>query len=221
MEMHRHHVVPKHAGGTDDPDNIVLLTREEHAAAHLARYHEVGDVRDLCAYHMLQGAMEEFRADYGRLGGLSVQARRKAQGLTSYGLEPGSERQRACAALGGEVQGARNAASGHMLTIRKMVNEPVRVQRAVEACRSKKVNAFFDPVVHQRVAIKGGQVQGKRNAETGHLASISSVYWQDVKSGAKIREKRIWITNGQIVKMVLASIPIPPGWTQGRRTNDS
>ena len=31
---HKHHIVPKHAGGTDDPDNLVELTPMEHAEAH-------------------------------------------------------------------------------------------------------------------------------------------------------------------------------------------
>ena len=32
--MHKHHIVPKHMGGTDDPDNLVELTVQEHADAH-------------------------------------------------------------------------------------------------------------------------------------------------------------------------------------------
>ena len=32
--MHRHHIIPKHAGGSDDASNLVILTVEEHADAH-------------------------------------------------------------------------------------------------------------------------------------------------------------------------------------------
>ena len=32
---HNHHIVPRHAGGTDDPSNIIKLTVSEHAEAHL------------------------------------------------------------------------------------------------------------------------------------------------------------------------------------------
>ena len=31
---HTHHVIPKHMGGTDSPDNLVELTPQEHADAH-------------------------------------------------------------------------------------------------------------------------------------------------------------------------------------------
>ena len=31
---HKHHIIPKHMGGTDDPSNLIELTIEEHAEAH-------------------------------------------------------------------------------------------------------------------------------------------------------------------------------------------
>ena len=38
MTIHKHHIVPRHMGGTDHPDNIVELTIEEHADAHSLLY---------------------------------------------------------------------------------------------------------------------------------------------------------------------------------------
>jgi hypothetical protein len=34
MIIHKHHIIPKHAGGTNDPSNLVELTIEQHAEAH-------------------------------------------------------------------------------------------------------------------------------------------------------------------------------------------
>ena len=31
---HKHHIIPKHMGGSDDDNNIIELTIEEHAQAH-------------------------------------------------------------------------------------------------------------------------------------------------------------------------------------------
>ena len=31
---HWHHVIPQHVGGSDDLENLVLITIEEHAEAH-------------------------------------------------------------------------------------------------------------------------------------------------------------------------------------------
>lgn len=52
---HKHHIIPKHAGGTDDPSNIVELTVEEHAAAHKVLYEKYGRWQDELAWKSLSG----------------------------------------------------------------------------------------------------------------------------------------------------------------------
>lgn len=47
---HKHHIIPRHIGGTDDPSNIVELTVEEHADAHRLLYEEHGRVQDKVAW---------------------------------------------------------------------------------------------------------------------------------------------------------------------------
>lgn len=36
--FHKHHIIPIHDGGTDEPHNIAILTIEEHADAHFIRW---------------------------------------------------------------------------------------------------------------------------------------------------------------------------------------
>jgi len=51
-------------GGSDDPSNLIQLTIEEHALAHLKLYEEYGKVEDLWAYKLLSnqiGFEEGFR----------------------------------------------------------------------------------------------------------------------------------------------------------------
>lgn len=50
---HRHHVIPRHAGGTDDDSNLVYLTPEEHARAHLELFKKYGKYEDAMAYNSL------------------------------------------------------------------------------------------------------------------------------------------------------------------------
>jgi hypothetical protein len=50
MTTHKHHIIPKHAGGTDDPDNIIELSVEEHAEAHRRLYEQYGRVQDKVAW---------------------------------------------------------------------------------------------------------------------------------------------------------------------------
>jgi len=47
---HKHHIIPKHAGGTDDPTNIVELTIEEHAEAHRLLYEKYNQWQDKIAW---------------------------------------------------------------------------------------------------------------------------------------------------------------------------
>ena len=52
--FHKHHIKPKHAGGSDSPENLVLLHPIDHAIAHLVRYKMFGNVRDRWACNWLQ-----------------------------------------------------------------------------------------------------------------------------------------------------------------------
>lgn len=56
---HKHHIVPKHMGGTDDPSNIVELTVEEHAEAHKKLYEEHGNEFDRIAWKALEGMVKK------------------------------------------------------------------------------------------------------------------------------------------------------------------
>lgn len=52
---HKHHIIPKHMGGTDDPSNLVMLTVEEHAEAHKKLFEDYGRWEDEIAWKGLAG----------------------------------------------------------------------------------------------------------------------------------------------------------------------
>ncbi len=52
---HKHHIIPKHAGGSDDPANLIELTVEEHAQAHRELYETYGRTQDKLAWKGLAG----------------------------------------------------------------------------------------------------------------------------------------------------------------------
>jgi hypothetical protein len=52
---HTHHIVPKHMGGSDDPNNLTELTIEEHAEAHRKLYEQHGRWQDKVAWQGLLG----------------------------------------------------------------------------------------------------------------------------------------------------------------------
>lgn len=187
---HKHHRIPRHMGGTDDIENIIELTVEEHAFAHLELYEQYGKKEDLTAFYLLSGHLKE-------------------------GFE---ER----AKLGGARQGRLNAETGH---IQKISKAQTREERSVNGkkgssvCRSKSVNSFFDPMLRANIASKGGSVQGKRNAESGHLTNISREYWQAVKDGKIDRIKRCWYYSDEkkISIQIREGDPVPEGFQKGRK----
>tara|TARA_R110002153_G_scaffold187372_1_gene340410 strand:- start:28 stop:579 length:552 start_codon:yes stop_codon:yes gene_type:complete len=73
---HKHHILPRHAGGTDDPSNIVELTVEEHAEAHRKLYEEHGRWQDKLAWKGLAGQIgkEEIIRNIQRENGKRVGA---------------------------------------------------------------------------------------------------------------------------------------------------
>lgn len=71
-----HHIVPIHAGGTNDISNLIAVTKEEHSRLHLERYEREGDFRDLCSYYMIGYNFTEAHAisssEGGKIGGKKV-----------------------------------------------------------------------------------------------------------------------------------------------------
>ena len=72
---HIHHIVPKHMGGTDDPNNLIELSVEEHAEAHKKLYEEYGNEYDRIAYEALSGiikkeeVIQQVLSEAGKRGG--------------------------------------------------------------------------------------------------------------------------------------------------------
>lgn len=54
---HKHHIVPKHMGGSNSKDNLVELSIMEHAAEHKKLWEEHGHQEDYLAWQGLSGLM--------------------------------------------------------------------------------------------------------------------------------------------------------------------
>jgi hypothetical protein len=56
---HIHHIIPKHAGGSNDPSNLIELSIKDHSDAHRLLYEKYGKKEDYIAWKMLSGKSEE------------------------------------------------------------------------------------------------------------------------------------------------------------------
>ena len=52
---HKHHIIPKHMGGTNEPSNLIELTVKEHAGAHRVLWEQYGRKEDELAWKGLAG----------------------------------------------------------------------------------------------------------------------------------------------------------------------
>ena len=53
--QHKHHIIPRHMGGSDDPSNIKLVTIEQHANEHKLLWEKHGKREDFIAWQALSG----------------------------------------------------------------------------------------------------------------------------------------------------------------------
>ena len=79
--MHKHHIMPKHMGGSDNPDNLITLSVKEHAVAHAKLYLKHGNLKDYIAYKGLRKQMgkEEIFIETSKIGGLNNKGKPKTK----------------------------------------------------------------------------------------------------------------------------------------------
>jgi hypothetical protein len=98
--MHRHHIIPKHMGGSDDPSNLETITVTEHAERHKVLYFKYGKIEDYVAWKSLSEQIdkEELIRLTSSIGGKnnkgkpkSLEQRRKMSESASLPRSPLSE----------------------------------------------------------------------------------------------------------------------------------
>lgn len=59
---HKHHIIPKHMGGTDAPENLKRVTIRQHAIEHRKLWKKYEKIQDYVAWKMLSGQMKKAEA---------------------------------------------------------------------------------------------------------------------------------------------------------------
>lgn len=82
--IHWHHIIPVHAGGTDDPSNLKPMTIAEHAEAHRLLWLEHGRKGDRLGWLALSGQIgkEEIQRERSILGGLAQRGHKQSPETT-------------------------------------------------------------------------------------------------------------------------------------------
>ena len=234
---HKHHIVPRHAGGTDDPANLIELTIAEHAEAHRLLFEEYGRWQDRVAWLSLSGIIghEEriqeimSNANKGNPSGYTVSAElrkklsidRKGNGNPMYG-KTGENNPRYGTTLSDETK----LKISKSLSGRKW-NEATRTKQ--EIIRSQP--GYYDYLKSQERRQKiSNSKKGKPGVAAGKLwynNGINETYADECPDGyIKGRLKKetngkkglLWYTNGIEAKQFKLNKQ-PEGWCRGRKLN--
>lgn len=202
---HKHHIIPKHMGGTNDPENIKALSIEEHAEAHRLLYEEHGKIEDRLAWLGLSGMIgreeiiKELMTENGKKNGKNSYF--KKIGIYDPVYLNSEEYKKICSDNGKKI-GNMMAESGHCKRIAPL-----------GGVKNLGKKHFYNPSTGEErllFASPGGDwVEG---------VNMSRVNLEWLRANSDNVKGTFWVTNKETgdTKMIHASEPIPDGFSKGR-----
>ena len=184
MITHKHHIIPRHAGGGDAPTNIVVLTIPEHAEAHKKLYEEHGRWQDKVAWRQLSGQIScaeaikeaQIKGNLGskrRVGYVMAEETKRKISESNKGIKPTDEARRKM----------REAHTGVPLSASHNKNR-------AEACKKTYKITFPDGRVE---VIKGLKDFAKKNGlGAGYLSALATGRRKHYKH---YKAERLWQPN--------------------------
>lgn len=107
----KHHIIPKHCGGSDERDNLVVLTYRQHTFAHKLLWKSFGRNGDLIAWKLMSSIDEDKKFALCQMAGTIGGAKNRDSGhMSRIGKEYGKIWGKAC------------VDSGHLDAIRHLAN---------------------------------------------------------------------------------------------------
>jgi hypothetical protein len=198
-------------GGTDDPENLIELTIEEHSEAHRILYEQHGRWQDYYAWKGLSGQIgkeqliKEILLNAGKEGGKKTRDLKKGihtedKELKKYwaSLQPIEAKIR-----GGKTSGNQNSESGHCRNIAHLGGKA-----------SKGMTFWYNTITNEET--RSFESPGE-NWEKG--VKIERVNIEQLRNQASNRKYSFWIHNPETgeSKMIFNHDDIPEGFIEGRK----
>lgn len=202
---HKHHIIPKHMGGTDDPENLISLTPEEHAKAHQDLYEKYGKIEDYLAWKGLEGfigkeeIVKTLMSENGKKVGYRMLKEKK--GIFEEGIKE-REDYKKWMSMGGKIQGRKHAESGHCKRIAPLGGG-----------KNLGKKFWFNPETGEET--QSFDSPGENWVRGRNMDNIN-VEW--LRENADNVKGKYWITNKETgeTRMILPDEQIPVGFTKGR-----
>lgn len=119
--VEKHHIIPKHIGGTNDASNMINLTYRQHITAHLLLYRVYRRIEDLTAYKLMRGLEVSRKIAISKMIGERHKLSGHIYELGRKNVESGffaSIRTKESCSVGGKASGAIAKSTGQILSIR-------------------------------------------------------------------------------------------------------
>lgn len=202
---HKHHIIPKHMGGTNDPENIKALSIEEHTEAHRLLYEEHGKIEDRLAWMGLSGMIgrdeiiKELMTENGRKNGNNAYL--KKIGIHDPVYLNSEEYKKICSDNGKKI-GNMMAESGHC-------------KRVAPLGGGKNLGKkhFYNPLTGKETA--SFDSPGEDWAEGVNMARVNL---ESLRANSDNVKGTFWVSNKETgdTKMIHAGESIPDGFNKGR-----
>ena len=207
---HKHHIIPKHMGGTDDPENLIELTIEEHAEAHRILFEKYGKWQDKLAWEALSSQIgkEEIIKQLLSNAGKSVAQKCKELNLGIFtndvelkkhwsSLQPIEAKIK-----GGKTSGQLNAISGHCRKIAHLGGKA-----------ASGMTFWFNAKTNEET--KSFECPGK---DWTPGVKMERVNLEQLRNQSSNRKNSFWIHNPETgeSKMITKEEDIPNGFIEGR-----
>lgn len=127
IKTNKHRILPGHAGGTYDSENVIILSYFFHAAAHYVRYLTFREVGDLRAASMMLGATPEEKFQIAQIAGKfgGPQRAKRMLETRTYFYDPVWQEK-----VGNKGAGKRNVESGWISTLNERLSKDQPTQRS-------------------------------------------------------------------------------------------
>jgi hypothetical protein len=175
MFLHKHHIVPKHAGGTDELSNLIELTIPEHAEAHRLLWRQYGRLQDKVAWLGLANTTEEFFAAKVEL----------CRQLNTGSIVPPERRAKISVALKNKPKSTEHKQKLREAALGKKASEETKLKQRLSHMGNKNSLGHIQTEEHKR---KNALAQRGNHHALGKHHTLSPEIRQRMSEAAKKRE---------------------------------
>lgn len=161
----KHHIIPKHCGGSDEDSNLVVLTYRQHTFAHRLLWKAFGYPQDRLAWKLMSSIEEDKKFSLCQMAGTIGGAKNKESGhMSRIGKEYG------------KIQGTESVKSGQLDAIRHLANNEAQLTWASKLGRQNVESGQLD--IARSVALdnlkKYGMSEKRKEALHKHNEKMKS-----------------------------------------------